>query len=224
MGSTLVSPLFVGRRGELAELLSAAEAAAGGAPAVVLVGGEAGVGKSRTVAEVSGRLAQVGWRVLSGQCVEMVAEGLAFAPLVDALRQLAADTSTAELEAMLGPARPELARLLPELEPDPGLLRQAEGVHSSQLLELMLGVFTRVARQRPLLLVVEDLHWADRSTLDLVAFLVRALRGVPVLLMATYRTDEMHRRHPLRPLLTGWERARSARRLELSRTPCTAWA
>ena len=81
----------------------------------------------------------------------------------------------------------------------------------------MLGLIQRLAAERPLVLVIEDLQWADRSTLDLVALLVRALRATRVLLVATFRTDEVHRGHPLRPLVSGWERVRSVQRVELGR-------
>jgi DNA-binding CsgD family transcriptional regulator/tetratricopeptide (TPR) repeat protein len=91
------------------------------------------------------------------------------------------------------------------------------GASQAQLLELVLGMVARVGADRPLLLVVEDLHWADRSTLELVAFLARALRGTPVMLVMTYRSDELHRRHPLRQLLTTWERGRNVSRIELAR-------
>jgi predicted ATPase len=70
---------------------------------------------------------------------------------------------------------------------------------------------------QPVLLILEDLHRADQSTLELLAFPVRSLRDVPVLRLATYRSDELHRRHPLRPLLTGWDRVRSMHRIELRR-------
>ena len=73
------------------------------------------------------------------------------------------------------------------------------------MLELVLGLLGRLSAARPVMFVIEDLHWADPSTLDLATFLVRALRAVPVLLVITYRSDELHRRHPLRPLLSGWE-------------------
>jgi predicted ATPase len=123
-----------------------------------------------------------------------------------------------ELEPLLGPARDELARLLPGLASDrstsPAAISE-EG--SARLLELVFGVIQRLAAEQPLMLVIEDLHWADRSTLDLVALLVRALRGVRVLLVITLRSDELHRGHSLRPLVTGWERVRSVRRLELQR-------
>ena len=84
----------------------------------------------------------------------------------------------------------------------------------------MLG---RLGADRPLVLVVEDLHWADRTTLDLVAFLVRALQGTRVLLVLTYRSDEVDRRSPLRPLLSGWERLRGVERVQLDRFDRRRW-
>ena len=80
-----------------------------------------------------------------------------------------------------------------------------------------MGVIERLAADRPLMFVIEDLHWADRSTLDLVALLVRALRAARVLVVVSFRSDELHRSHPLRPLVTGWERVRAVQRIELER-------
>lgn len=210
-----VSSAFVGRRAELAALLEAAERVAGGEPNFVLVGGEAGVGKSRLVAEAAARPELAGFRLLRGQCVELGAEALAFAPLVDALRTLARTTGAAELDGFLGPARGELARLLPDFAPRSWTAAPSLPAGLAQLLELVLGVIDRVSAATPLLLVIEDLHWGDRSTLDLVAFLVRSLHGARVLLVLTYRSDELPRRHPLRSLLSGWGQVRSMRRVEL---------
>jgi DNA-binding CsgD family transcriptional regulator/tetratricopeptide (TPR) repeat protein len=218
VGSSVVSPVFVGRSGELAALDGAQAAAAEGQPGLVLVGGEAGVGKSRLVEEFTARAADAGFLVLVGHCIELGADGLPLAPLVDALRALARGRSAEELADLFGPTRRGLARLLPELDPDiaaPPIDR--DGGQAAQLLELVLALVTRLSAGRPLLLVIEDLHWADQSTLELVAFLVRSMRDLPVLLVATYRSDELHRRHPLRPLLTGWERVRSVRRIDLPR-------
>jgi predicted ATPase len=217
VSATLVSPVLVGRRDELSRLAASLERAQGGDATIVLVGGEAGVGKTRLVEEATARAEQAGARVLVGGCVELGGDALPFAPLVDALRSLARSTPADELDELLGPARRELARLLPELDPEAALAVSADGGRTSQLLELVLGVLGRLAAERPLLLVIEDLHWADASTLDLVALLVRALRGVRVLLVVTYRSDELHRGHPLRPLLTGWERVRSVQHIELPR-------
>ncbi|HEX7106443.1 MAG TPA: AAA family ATPase, partial [Acidothermaceae bacterium] len=218
MSASVVSPVFVGRASELAALEAALTAAADGQPGVALVGGEAGVGKTRLLDEFTTRATDAGFVVLVGHCIELGADGLPLAPLVDALRALARGRSTEELADLFGPTRRGLARLLPELDPDAGAQRaDRDGGQTAQLLELVLGLVTRLSAERPLLLAIEDLHWADQSTLELVAFLVRSMRGIPVLLVATYRSDELHRRHPLRPLLTGWERVRSVRRVELPR-------
>ena len=206
----MVSPVLVGREDELARLRAAVARTVAGEPGVVLVGGEAGVGKSRLLeAALDG---QDGVRVLTGACIEL-GEGLPFVPVVEVLRTVVRTTPPDDLDRLLGPARRELGRLLPELavagEPPAG------GGSTAQLFELVLGVLGRLGRERPLVLVVEDLHWADRSTLDLVAFLVRALQGLRVLLVVSYRSDEVDRRSPLRPLLSGWERLRGVERLQL---------
>ena len=219
MSATVVSPVFVGRAAELAALDAGLSAAAEGQPGVALVGGEAGVGKSRLVEELTARAADAGFVVLIGHCIELGADGLPLAPLVDALRALARGRTADELAELFGPTRRGLARLLPELDPDVAAeSRDANGERApAQLLELVLSLVGRLSTDRPLLLVFEDLHWADQSTLELVAFLVRAMRDMRVMLLATYRSDELHRRHPLRPLLTGWERVRAVRRVELPR-------
>jgi DNA-binding CsgD family transcriptional regulator/tetratricopeptide (TPR) repeat protein len=216
MSVSVVSPVFIGRRHEMASLAAPMRRAEGGEPAVAVIGGEAGVGKTRLVGELAAQASAAGFCVLTGQCIELGAEGLPLAPLVDTLRALARTTPGGELDELLGQAGPGLARLLPELAP--GIARApGEGLQTAQLLELMLGLLGRLSASGPVMFVIEDLHWADQSTLDLAAFLVRSLRAVPVLLVATYRSDELHRRHPLRPLLGGWERVRSVECIELHR-------
>src|ERR1700712_1330668 len=210
-----VSPLLVGRRVELDLLRAALEAATAGRFRVVLVGGEAGVGKSRLVSELVDHSAPSGRRVLLGSCVEGGGGGMPFAPVVDVLRTLVRGTLPEDLDEVLGRARREVARLLPEVG---GPVEEASQVGSSaQLFELLLGVLVRLASSSPLLIIIEDLHWADQSTLDFVAFLTRALDDVEILLVATYRSDEMHRSHPMRPLLATWERSRQVTPLGLSR-------
>jgi DNA-binding CsgD family transcriptional regulator len=128
------------------------------------------------------------------------------------------ETSPEELDTFIGPARSELAQVLPDLDPDSGLRRTPLGEGgTARLLELVVGVIQRLAADRPLMFVIEDLHWADRSTLDLVALLVRALHAGRVLVVVSFRSDELHRSHPLRPLVTGWERVRAVQRIELGR-------
>src|SRR5215211_2213760 len=210
------SPVLVGRDAEVAQLRAALELAAAGRPATVVVAGEAGVGKTRLVAQLLGEAAGRGAVALTGGCLDVGEGVLAYAPLVEALRPLPSVTEPAELERVLGGARAELARLVPEL----GSPAEAGGTPASaplaptRLFELLLGTLHRLAETGPLLVVVEDLHWADQSTRDLLGFLVRNLRG-GVALVLTYRSDELHRRHPLRPFLAELDRSGRAERLEL---------
>jgi DNA-binding CsgD family transcriptional regulator/tetratricopeptide (TPR) repeat protein len=211
---------FVGRAQELARLRHLlARAAAGDGPLVALVGGEAGVGKTRLVEQLAAAARGQGVRVLRGGCVPLGEEGVPFAPVTEALRGLAGGLDRAELEAVAGPARADLGRLLPELgggaEAAPA--SAVAGVGQGRLFELLLGVIGRLAAGAPLLWVMEDLHWADRSTRDLVAFLAAALRSGRVLLVGTFRSDELHRAHPLRRLLGELARNRRVQRLELAR-------
>jgi hypothetical protein len=210
--------VLVGRAVELHAIDEAYARALHGQPAVVLLAGEAGIGKTRLAAEGAARAEAAGARVLRGGCVQLGGDGLPFAPVVDALRTLVRETPADELERLLGSARPDVARLLPDLEATgaPGPLEPGS---TARLFDAVLGLVGRLAAQRPLLLVIEDLHWADRSTLDLLAFLVRALRSERVLTILTYRSDELHRRHPLRPLLVELDRLGSVERCELRRAP-----
>src|SRR4051795_1534846 len=147
-----VSPILVGREAELAALMAAFDSAAAAEPGVVLVGGEAGVGKTRLVEEAADRVRLAGARVLIGGCVELGGEGLPFMPLADALRSLMRDTPPEELDEFVGPARFELARLVPELDPHAALSPTPAGEsRTARLLELALGVLQRLAADRPLM-------------------------------------------------------------------------
>jgi hypothetical protein len=159
MSASVVSPVFVGRRDEMASLAGPMRWAAGGEPAFALVGGEAGVGKTRLVGELAARASEDGFCVLVGQCIELRAEGLPLAPLMDALRTLARTTPADELAEVLGPAGRGLARLLPELAPGAAAPPAGEDIQTAQLLELALGLLTRLSATRPVLFVIEDLHW-----------------------------------------------------------------
>ena len=223
MGRGVQSPVFVGRKDEMAALAALLRRAGEGEPGFAIIAGEAGVGKTRLAGELAGQAAESGFMVLTGQCVELGAEGLPLAPLIDALRTLAHTTAPDELAEVLGSARRGLGRLLPELDPDAAAepagdgIRAADEIQVAQLLELVLGLLSRLSDRRPVMVVLEDLHWADQSTRELVAFLIRSLRGVRVLLLATYRSDELNRRHPLRSLITSWDRVRSVERIEVRR-------
>jgi DNA-binding CsgD family transcriptional regulator/tetratricopeptide (TPR) repeat protein len=214
MGGRVASPAFVGRVEELQSLEEARRRAADADPAVVLVGGEAGVGKTRLVTELTARCGTDGTRVLAGSCVPVGDGALPYAPIVEALRALVGDVGAGALRELVGPSWPELARLLPAMgDPEAGPAGQGA---QPRLFELLLGLLGRLSEQAPLVLVVEDLHWADRSTRDLLAFLVRNLRRERVLVVVTYRTDEPGQQR-LGPYLAELDRNSSVERIELSR-------
>ena len=188
-----------------------------GGPSAVLLGGEAGVGKSRLVTEFSRTAASAGARVLTGGCLELGTDGLPFAPFTAVLRDLVHEMGADAVAAMLpGRTTRGLARLLPELgEPDNGG-DPAEA--RARLFEEVLSALEHLTRHSPVVLVIEDAHWADRSSRDLLTFLIgnqRALSGL--LIVVTFRSDELHRTHPLRPLLASLDRISWVERVELPR-------
>jgi DNA-binding CsgD family transcriptional regulator len=212
--SRISSPNFVGRAEELARLDGALAVAA---PRVLLLGGEAGVGKTRLLGEFTPRAQTAGARVLTGSCLHVGEGALPYAPISQALRQLVRELDPATLEQVVGAGRAELARLVPDLGAEVPGEQAAGGLARSRLFERLLGLLERLAAERPLVLAVEDLHWADRSTLDLLAFLVANLTEVAVVLVATYRSDELDRRHPLRAVLADLDRHATVERLQLGR-------
>jgi predicted ATPase len=219
MADQVTTGRFVGRSQELAGLRQLLARAAAGTPLLVLLGGEAGVGKTRLVEQFAAAAQEQGARVLGGGCVPLGEEGLPFAPVTEALRGLADQLDPAELAAVAGPAGADLARLLPDLAwgREAVVGPAVAGAGQGRLFELLVGVVQRLAASAPLLWVLEDLHWADRSTRDLLAYLATALRSGRVLLVLTFRSDELDRRHPLRRLLGELGRNRRVVRLELPR-------
>jgi DNA-binding CsgD family transcriptional regulator len=187
-----------------------------GGPASVLLGGDAGVGKSRLVDEFTASARRAGARVLTGGCMQLGVDGLPFAPFTAVLRDLVHDMGADAFAALLpGRATRELARLLPELGmPD---LDDA-GPARARLFEEMLAALEQLGRRSPVVLVIEDAHWADRSSRDLLTFLIGNQRAIGGLLtLVTFRSDELHRTHPLRPLLAALERISWVERLDLPR-------
>ena len=226
VAARLISPVFIGRGAQLADLQAAFAAVRRGEPATVLFGGEAGVGKSRLAAEFAGHARAEGARVLTGGCLELGAEGLPFAPFTAVLRELARDAGVPGVIELLGGRAGEMARLLPDLgatEPEAGELAGAgagayPGEGRGRLFEQMLTLLEQLGERGPVMLVIEDLHWADRSTRELLSFLVNNQRALPgVLIIGTFRSDELHRTHPLRPLLAELGRLAWVQRAELPR-------
>src|SRR5262249_33214565 len=163
-------------------------------PMVALVSGDAGMGKTRLVAELATVAAARGFMVLSGRCAEL-GDSVPYLPLADALHS-AAHTSPALADAIA--ARPVLGMLLPDRDNAELAGGEVAGMAQQQLFGAVLGMLAELADTAPVLLILEDMHWADRSTRDLLTFLSRVLHRERIAVVATYRTDDLHRGHPLR--------------------------
>ena len=216
MAARVTSDRLIGRQDELAELRAALGAAVAGRPSLALVAGESGVGKTRLVRELAAHAREAGGLVLCGESVELGEGELPYGPLLSALRPLVREGDEV-LDALPLSARDALGRLLPGLEGDVGLAPAADGAAQAQVFEALLTLLDSLGERAPVVLTLEDVHWADRSTRAFLAFLASSLDRERVLVVATYRSDELHRRHPLRPLLA---ELRHVRRVELS--PLTA--
>jgi DNA-binding CsgD family transcriptional regulator len=217
MSARMSSPVLVGRAEYLAALDAALDRARAGSPSAVLIGGEAGIGKSRMVSEFAAVAGEAGARVLAGSCLDLGADGLPFAPFAAMLRELVRDLGADGVAGLLpGHATREFARLLPEfgeadMEADPAVAR-------ARLFEQVLTLLERLAETGPVVVIIEDAHWADRSTRDLMAFLIGSQQVMDgVVIIVSYRSDELHRTHPLRPLLAELGRLGWVERMELPR-------
>ncbi|HEY3685087.1 MAG TPA: AAA family ATPase [Streptosporangiaceae bacterium] len=199
---------FVGRAAELKTLRGALTRVRDHGPETLLLGGEAGGGKTRLIREFTHGLDA---KALCGECLEIGSDGLPYAPFVAMLRDLVREMGVEAVYALLPGGPGELARLLPEF----GAPSMPSDESRARLYEQILTLFEHVAADRPLVLIVEDAHWAERSTRDLILFLTRNLTTGHVLLILTFRSDELHRTHPLRTLLSGLARGRSTTRVDL---------
>jgi ATP/maltotriose-dependent transcriptional regulator MalT len=212
MATRMTSAHFVGRSAELAELRAALEEAISSRPSLALVGGESGVGKSRLADELARHAREAGARVLSGDCVELGDDELPYAPLLTALRPLVRQGDPS-LQALA----PQLRSALDAILPGVGGGAASEHVAQSTVFEALLAVLQSLAEEEPVLLVIEDLHWADSSTRSFIGFLSRTMCSERLLIVGTYRSDELHRRHPLRPVLAELGNDPYTRLIELPR-------
>ncbi|HEV7173764.1 ATP-binding protein [Pedococcus sp.] len=216
--------LFVGRGAEaarLADLLGLDASTPGDATpgdatsgdsgsGLVLLAGDAGIGKTRLLADAASRARAAGWTVLVGHCLGEAGRALPYLPFSEMLGRLETQDPTA-VERILT-VHPHLARLFPSRRRD---LDIAGTIERAELVEASHAAFEDLARQGPVLLVVEDVHWADDSSRDLLTLLFTRGFAGRVSVVASYRSDDLHRRHPLRSTLAHWSRLGALHRIEL---------
>ena len=240
MPARLSSPDLVGRDDALAALTSAIGAATAG-PRFVIVRGEAGIGKTRLVREAIAQL-DGDTLVLLGDCLDIGTGGLPYLPIVEALRRLARTADPATLAAALGKGRAELVALVPELAgkptatghassgaateaaPDAALAQLTTGLAQARLFERVLGLLGALAERSPVVLVIEDVHWIDRATRDLLTFLARNLTEERIAILLTFREHDLPRGHPILTWLAEIERSPSTVVVEPARLDARAVA
>ncbi len=201
----VLSPVLVGRDEQLSQLEDELLSVNRGDGGLVLLAGEAGIGKTRLATELRHRAQKLGFGVLWGSCSEAEL-ALPYLPFVEAVGNRLREVDPAVIRAELGPSSAELAQLFPQL---------AEGVAPAagdpaqaklRLFESVVNLLELWARDRGLLLVLDDIHWADSSTRELLDYAARRLAHSRVMLLATYRSDELDRRHPLTRVIQVWRR------------------
>jgi DNA-binding CsgD family transcriptional regulator len=202
---------LVGRHAERATLAAALARARSGTACGVLLGGDAGVGKSRLAGELVEE-ARPDALVLVGRCIDAAESALPYLPFTEVVGTLLA------ARPELAESHPELLRLSPAGHQD-ARVREERELGQLRVFDAVLSALAAVSARPPVLLVLEDLHWADRSSRDLLTFLLSRLGGQRLLVLATYRTDDLHRRHPLRPVLSELVRLPAVERLELGPLP-----
>lgn len=211
---------LLGRSTELRDLRAAVERSAAGEPSVVLLAGDAGVGKTRLLSELVDGARDGTDIVLIGHCIDLGELAPPYLPFAEITADLQRRTERDEQLAEVIGRHTGVARLLaggpgPEAgshEP-PGAPEPAPG--QRQVFDSLSALVQDLCRLRPVLLVIEDLHWADRATRDLLRFLISRSSGQRLAIVASYRSDDLHRRHPLRPWLGDLARLPMVDRLTL---------
>jgi class 3 adenylate cyclase len=207
MLSQVLSPVLIGRQDELSQLEDALLAANRGDGQLVLLAGEAGIGKTRLARELRRRAHKLGCEVLWGSCSEAELP-LPFLPFVEAIGNRLGDEDATAVRAELGPTGAELAELFPQLgEPPPPAPGRDPAQAKLRLFESFVALLEVWARTNTLLVVLDDIHWADSSTRELIEHAARRLKASRVMLLATYRSDELDRTHPLTRAVQVWRRS-----------------
>lgn len=219
MWRRISSPDLVSRSRELRELGGCLDDARDGMPQLILLSGEAGIGKSRLLAALVERSRIAGDRVLVGHGVNVSTAGASFAPVAEMIRQLVRDVEAARLPELLGRSRRELSWLVPSLGGSPSDKDGVEGdagARRDRLFAAIVDLIDRLRSERPLVLAVEDLHWADEATIDLVRYLARTVQHGSLTLITTFRDEETADRDALGTLLAELSRLPQVTRADLS--------
>jgi DNA-binding NarL/FixJ family response regulator len=184
----------------------------------VLLAGDAGVGKTRLLTELIDRSTAAGWRTMVGHCLDFADSALPYLPFSEIFGRLA--TIDPETAARLAEEHPALTHLQPGRRMISGSAeRRSENLDRGELFDAMHSALEKLGQSAPLLVVLEDVHWADRSTRDLLSLLFARPFDSPVSVLASYRSDDLHRRHPLRAAVAEWARMSGLHRVQLGPLP-----
>lgn len=217
------SPRLIGRDAELAALRAElgvdgpARGPGTGGSTGVLLGGDAGVGKTRLLGALAQDAADAGWLVATGHCLDFGESALAYLPFSELVGRL--QESRPAVVEQVSDQHPSLARLLPGRRLRDGHSEASVPADPGGLVAAVHALLEEIAREQPLLVVVEDAHWADGSTRDLLGVCLARRFTTPVRFVVSYRSDDLHRRHPLRTRVAEWSRWPGVQRTQLAPLP-----
>jgi DNA-binding CsgD family transcriptional regulator len=208
--------LFVGRAADVARLTGLLGVAEGSRDhGIAVLSGDAGIGKTRLLAEVAFRARSAGWTVLVGHCLGEAGQALPYLPFTEMLGRL--ESTSPDLVDRVITAHPQLARLVPGRRRSEAPVDEA--IERGDLVEAVHAALEDLGSDAPVLVIVEDVHWADQSSRDLLTLLFTRGFASRVSLVTSYRSDDLHRRHPLRTTLAHWSRLADVRRFDLGPLP-----
>ena len=207
-------PTSIGRKAPLRALLDRLNRAVSGHGSVLLLGGDAGVGKSRLIRDLKHESMERQIRTIEGRC-SSTESSVPYAPFMDALRFRIAKGEGDAVAQMLGPLRTILVPIFPQLEAGSSPTEASSEKDRERPFELIFSVLSRFASDEPMLLVLEDVHWADQTSLELLHHIAHRVTSLRMMVVATYRSDELHAGHPLRRMLGSLARERVGEEMRL---------